>query len=344
MRVLVVSGGRSAEREISLRSARWVLGELEAAGHVVLGVTISSEGIWTPAESSGSLSIEAGCFPWKLVSNGKEVVFDVVFPVLHGVYGEDGTVQGMCATAGWPCAGTPVMGSAVAIEKNTLKNLASKAGIPVVPWVFIDESTELSAEALIDDIAALGFPLFVKPSRLGSSVGVGKAENAEELARAIQQALNYDSMILVEKAVESPREIEVSVIGNGAQVFSSLPGEVLPEREWYDYTAKYVSGDSKLAVPADLSDAVQQNIRMMAVKVFRLLGSRGFARVDFFVNENGIWLNEVNTIPGFTSVSMFPKLWAATGMNSEKLLSFILEEAVSRDEYGLGRENDELQS
>lgn len=314
-----------------------MLGELEAAGHEVLDVTISSKGIWSSAGLSGGLSIETGCFPWKLLLNGEEITFDVVFPVLHGAYGEDGTVQGLCATAGWQCAGTSVMGSAVAIEKNTLKNLASKAGIPVVPWVFIDESAEHSAEALKEDIAALGFPLFVKPSRLGSSVGVGKAENAEELSRAIHQALNYDSMILIEKAVEFPREIEVSVIGNGAQVFSSLPGEVLPEREWYDYTAKYVSGDSKLAVPADLSDTTQQNIRMMAEKAFRLLGGRGYARVDFFVNEGGVRLNEINTIPGFTSISMFPKLWAATGMNSEKLLNFILGEAVSRGEYGLGK-------
>ena len=344
MRVLVVSGGRSAEREISIQSAMWVSEELKAAGHEVLAVNISRKGSWTPADSPGSdgLRFETGCFPWKIVSDGEELLFDVVFPVLHGVYGEDGTVQGLCATAGWPCAGTPVMGSAVAMEKHTLKNLASKAGIPVVPWVFLHEGTQASDEAVKRKIAVLGFPLFVKPSRLGSSVGVGKADNPEELAEAIREASGYDSMILVEKAVDSPREIEVSVLGNGVEILSSLPGEVLPEREWYDYMAKYVSGDSKLAIPADLSASLQENIRMMAEKAFRILGGRGFARVDFFVNENGVWLNEINTIPGFTSISMFPKLWAATGMNSEKLLNFILDEAVSRVEYGLKKDNDEM--
>jgi D-alanine-D-alanine ligase len=267
-------------------------------------------------------------------------MFDVVFPVLHGACGEDGTVQGMCVTAGWPCAGTPVMGSAVAMEKHTLKCLALQAAIPVVPWVFISENGETSFRNMKDQINELGFPVFVKPSRLGSSVGVGKADNSEELEKALQKASRYDSMILVEKAVDSPREIEVSVIGNGVQVFSSIPGEVVPEREWYDYTAKYESGDSKLAIPADLSASHTEDVRMMAESAFYIIGGRGFARVDFLMNENGIWLNEINTIPGFTSVSMFPKLWAATGMNSEKLFNFILDEAVSRGEYGLGGDDD----
>ncbi|MCK5785468.1 MAG: D-alanine--D-alanine ligase [Candidatus Sabulitectum sp.] len=336
MRVLVLSGGRSAEREISLLSAKWVSAELKLAGHHVTEVIIEQDGCWMLKGSPRKLSFETGPVPWKLSSEEKTVPFDVVFPVLHGSYGEDGTVQGLCATAGWPCAGTPVMGSAVAMEKHTLKKLAINASIPVVPWVFLDENQSSSLESLKEEIASLGFPLFVKPSRLGSSVGISKVNSIDELKAAIENAVNYDSLVLVEKAVDSPREIEVSVIGNGLQVFSSVPGEVLPGREWYDYTAKYNCGDSELDIPASLSASRSENIRMMAEKAFQLLGGRGFARVDFLINSQGIWLNEINTIPGFTSISMFPKLWAATGMDSGKLLNFILEEAVSRIEHGLG--------
>ncbi|MCK5131496.1 MAG: D-alanine--D-alanine ligase [Candidatus Sabulitectum sp.] len=338
MRVLVLSGGRSAEREISRLSAKWVSGELEAAGHSVTDVIIEQDGSWVPAGSSRKLSFETGPVPWKLFSGEDTIPFDVVFPVLHGSYGEDGTVQGLCATAGWPCAGVPVMGSSVAMEKHTLKKLAAQASIPVVPWVFLDENRSTSLESLEEEIASLGFPLFVKPSRLGSSVGIGKADTAEELKEAIQTAKKYDYMILIEKAVDSPREIEVSVIGNGFQIFSSVPGEVLPGRDWYDYTAKYQCDDSKLDIPAGLSASQTEDIRMMAESAFRLLGGRGFARVDFLMNSEGIWLNEINTIPGFTTISMFPKLWAASGMNSEKLLNFILDEAVSRVEHGLCQE------
>lgn len=336
MKVLVLAGGRSAEREISLLSAKWVSGQLKAAGHDVTDVIIEQNGQWMLADSSRSLSIEAGSLPWKLFSAGNEIPFDVVFPVLHGSYGEDGTVQGFCATAGWPCTGVPVMGSSIAMEKHTLKKLASNASIPVVPWVFLDEYQSTSLASLEEEIALLGFPLFVKPSRLGSSVGVGKAKTTEELKNAVKTASDFDSLILIEKAVDSPREIEVSVIGNGYQILSSVPGEVLPGREWYDYTAKYQSKDSSLEIPAAISASHTEDIRMMAESAFRLLGGRGFARVDFFMNSEGIWLNEINTIPGFTSISMFPKLWAASGMDSAKLLNFILDEALSRIDFGLG--------
>lgn len=338
MNVLVLSGGRSAEREISLLSADWVSSELKAAGHTVTDVIIRQDGAWIPSDSSERLLFEAGSIPWRLIHGNKTISFDVVFPVLHGSYGEDGTVQGLCATAGWPCAGVPVMGSSVAMEKHTLKRLASHASIPVVPWVFIDESHSTPLESLKEEIASLGFPLFVKPSRLGSSVGIGKANNVKELAAAIKVASEYDSMILIEKAVDSPREIEVSVVGDGFRILSSVPGEVLPGREWYDYTAKYQCESSKLAIPAKLSASHAEDIRMMAENAFRLLGGRGFARVDFLMNSEGVWLNEVNTIPGFTSISMFPKLWKATGMDSGELLKFIIEEALARAEYGLGLE------
>lgn len=338
MNVLVLSGGRSAEREISLLSAEWVSSELKAAGHTVTDVIIRQDGAWIPSDSSERLLFEAGAIPWRLIHGKKTISFDVVFPVLHGSYGEDGTVQGLCATAGWPCAGVPVMGSSVAMEKHTLKRLASHASIPVVPWVFLDESHSTPLESLKEEIASLGFPLFVKPSRLGSSVGIGKANTAEELAAAIKVASEYDSMILIEKAVDSPREIEVSVVGDGSRILSSVPGEVLSGREWYDYAAKYQCDSSKLVIPASLSASYTEDIRMMAENAFRLLGGRGYARVDFLMNSEGVWLNEVNTIPGFTSISMFPKLWEATGMASGELLKFIIEEALARAEHGLGLE------
>ncbi len=336
MKVLVLAGGRSAEREISLLSAKWVSDSLKESGHHVTDVIIDSDGCWKLEGSPEKIKIEAGAIPWKLSHKNEILSFDIVFPVLHGSYGEDGTVQGFCATAGWPCAGVPVMGSSVAMEKHTLKKLAVHASIPVVPWVFMDENQNSSFENLKANIESLGFPLFVKPSRLGSSVGVGKADTVHELLEAIKKASDYDSMILIEKAVDSPREIEVSVIGNGSQVFSSVPGEVLPGKEWYDYEAKYNCDGSKLVIPADLSASHTEDIRMMAEKAFAIIGGRGFARVDFLMNGEGVWLNEINTIPGFTSISMFPKLWAATGMNTKDLLNFILEEACSRTEYGIG--------
>ena len=337
MRVLVLSGGRSAEREISLVSAEWVSGELKASGHEVTEVIIEQDGCWMLKGSSGNLSFEAGPIPWKLCSGIKTILFDVVFPVLHGSYGEDGTVQGLCAVAGWPCAGVPVMGAAVAMEKHTLKKLASQVSVPVVPWVFLNENPDNSIESLHEELAALGYPLFVKPSRLGSSVGITKVNTPEELRGAVQTASGYDSLILIEKAVDSAREIEVSVLGNGVRVFSSVPGEVLPGREWYDYKAKYECDESELGIPADLSASQTENIRMMAENTFRLIGGRGFTRVDFLMNNHGTWLNEINTIPGVTRISMLTQLWQATGLNSGKLLNFILDEAFSRADHSLSQ-------
>jgi D-alanine-D-alanine ligase len=335
MRVLVLAGGRSAEWEISIISAEWVADQLREAGHAVTEVFIERDGSWMLKGTGEKLNFNAGPVPWGVFSGDEPVPFDVVFPVLHGTFGEDGTVQGLCATAGWPCAGVPVMGSSVAMEKHTLKSIAATADIPVVPWVFIDEDPNRCYECLQQEITEMGYPLFVKPSRLGSSVGITKVETPDKLPDAIKKAMQYDTKILVEKAVESAREIEVSVLGNGVQVLSSVPGEVVPGREWYDFTAKYNCHASELKIPADISASHSEDVRMMAEKVFRLIGGRGFARVDFLMNDNGIWLNEINTIPGFTAISMFPKLWASSGMEAPELFGFILDEALNRDEHGL---------
>lgn len=335
MKVLVLAGGRSAEWEISLISADWVTEQLRDAGHDVAEILIDRNGSWFLKGSTEKLHINAGAVPWTIASGITPIAFDAVFPVLHGSFGEDGTVQGFCATAGWPCAGVPVMGSSIAIEKHTMKSLARGVFIPVVPWVLLDEDPAACYECLKETIASMEFPLFVKPSRLGSSVGISRVDTLDDLPRAIAKAAVYDTRILIEKAVEHSREIEVSVMGNGVEILSSVPGEVIPGREWYDFKAKYHCEDSKLSIPAGITASETEDLRMYAEKAFRLLGGRGFARVDFLMNDNGIWLNEVNTIPGFTGISMFPKLWEASGLNSAEVLNYILEEAVNRREHGL---------
>lgn len=338
MRVLVLAGGRSAEWEISLISADWVTEQLRNSGHVVTEVIIDRNGSWMSRGTPEKLRIETTAVPWTLHKGEATVQFDVVFPVLHGSYGEDGTVQGLCETAGWKYAGVPVLGSAAAMDKHTMKSLAENASIPVVPWVHIDENNDSCFECLEQQVEKLGMPLFVKPSRLGSSVGISRVDTPDEIEQALKTAKTWDSRILIEKAVENPREIEVSVLGNGAEVRSSLPGEILPGKEWYDYQAKYHCADSVISIPADLEASTVEDLRLMAENAFRLIGGRGFARVDFLMNEHGIWLNEVNTIPGFTGISMFPKLWKASGMEPAELFNYILDEAVNRKEHGLWTE------
>ncbi|MFO7626762.1 MAG: D-alanine--D-alanine ligase family protein [Candidatus Fermentibacteraceae bacterium] len=328
MNVLVVSGGRSAERDVSLVSGAWVRKVLAESGHSVLDLRIGPGGDWTLYGEP--LSICAGECPWKLLSDGSELPFDVVFPVLHGPFGEDGTVQGLCETAGWPYAGVPVMGCAVAMDKQTMRLLARDAGLPLLPWVFTDGSEDLLL--FVEQAMHLGSTLFVKPSRMGSSVGISRAEGRDQLLAAIEAASRYDGRIVVERALSSPREIEVSVLGTGEHVEASVPGEIVPGREWYDYSAKYQCDDSRLVIPADLPETTALNLGLMARAAFRLLGGTGFARVDFLVDRvtGEVFFNEVNTIPGFTSISMFPKLWNASGLSSGKLLDAILSEAISR--------------
>jgi len=340
MRIIVLAGGRSAEHEISLISAEWVTDQLAKADHEVTCIRIERDGSWRVANSTDALEVRTGTVPWGLFSAGKPIEFDVIFPVLHGSFGEDGTIQGFCATAGWPCVGVPVMGSAIAMEKHTMKSLAANSGIPVVPWVLLDEDPAACFDCLRDEIVAMGLPLFVKPSRLGSSVGVSRVDTIEELPDAVAEAARYDTKILVEMGIEQAREIEVSVIGNGAEVISSIPGEVIPGREWYDFKAKYHCEESKLSIPAAMSASESENVRMIAEKAFRLIGGTGFARVDFLLNHSGIWLNEINTIPGFTEISMFPKLWSASGLEADELLNYILEEALNRREHGLWTEEE----
>lgn len=331
MKVLVICGGRSAEREVSLDSSEFVIRSLEDAGHEVTRAEILADGSWA-VEGRGAV-LDANGQPWKVFIEDGSVPFDVVFPVLHGPLGEDGTIQGLCEIAGWRYAGADVMASAVAMNKAVFKRLASGSGIPVVPWVDMNRNRPgPPCEAVI---GALGLPVFVKPSRLGSSVGISKVTQVGEFQAAVDLAFSFDENILVEKAVPSAREIEVSVLGDGREVSSSVPGEILPGKDWYDYEAKYRCEASRLVIPADLDPEAAAAVRSHAAMAFGLLGGRGYARVDFLIGAGEIFLNEINTIPGFTSISMFPKLWEATGLPARDLMDRILRDALERPDTGL---------
>ncbi|HQE55860.1 MAG TPA: D-alanine--D-alanine ligase family protein [Candidatus Fermentibacter daniensis] len=334
MKVLVLCGGRSVEREISMESSRFVLEALSKAGHSTVTAVIGHDGVWTV--DGGRATIDASSPRWLLMREGAEVPFDVLFPVLHGTFGEDGTVQGLCEMASWPCAGAGVMASAVGMNKIVLKRLAAGAGIPVVPWMELMRGAESpSPSAMLD---SLGLPVFVKPARLGSSVGISRVDSESDLAGALELAFGHDELVLVEKAVPSPREIEIGVIGTGTAVHTTVPGEIEPGRSWYDFEAKYACKGSRLTIPASLDPETASEARDHAAAVFRLLGGRGFARVDFLLGDSGLFLNEINTIPGFTAISMFPKLWEASGLDSSGLMDAIISEALSRPAAGLWEE------
>ncbi len=254
---------------------------------------------------------------------------DVIFPVMHGTFGEDGTIQGMLELAGLPYGGAGVLGSAIAMDKDVAKRLCKEAGIPVVPWVTIHRwAWEKEPESVRAEIEGkFEYPLFVKPATLGSSVGMSKVHSTEELAPALNLACEYGLKILVETALTA-REIEVSVLGNHDPQ-SSVPGEIVPHREFYDYTAKYLEDGSQLIIPAALKQSQVARIQSLAIKAFRTLELSGMARIDFFLEKKGkLYLNEANTIPGFTSISMYPKLWKASGLPYTKLIDRLIELAL----------------
>ncbi|MCK4806916.1 MAG: D-alanine--D-alanine ligase [Candidatus Aegiribacteria sp.] len=323
MKILLLSGGKSAEREVSMVSAAFVLSVLEESGHEVIPVEIGSDGQWLLEDAS--LLIHTGHPVWKLFRGDSGITFDIVFPVLHGPWGEDGTVQGLCMMAGWPCAGADVMTSAIAMNKITTKELVSSRGIPVVPWKSFTVQSPPTAESL----ASMRYPLFVKPARMGSSVGITRVDSPEMLQNAADMAFRFDSLILIENGIEKAREIEVALLSESGKVASSVAGEILPGLQWYDYTAKYNCEDSKLLIPAPIPETLSAEIRSCAEECFSILNGSGFARADFLLDSDGkYYFNELNTIPGFTGISMFPRLWNATGLSSAEVMNRILKEAV----------------
>ncbi len=354
-RIVILYGGRSGEHDVSRMSAASVVRNLDPLTYEPVLVGASKEGVWylqngaliTKARKGlASLPVEKGPRVFAAPSGGLyvESVARIaplpcvaVFPVLHGTFGEDGTIQGFLETADLPYVGAPVLGSALGMDKDRAKSLWSQAGLPVVPFRVVRRSELDGAAAdkrLIDELGArFGWPCFVKPSCAGSSVGAAKVTKPEALYPALREALAWDEKALVEPFIEA-REIECSVLGNETPV-AFVPGEVLPSHAFYDYDAKYIDPNgARLEIPARLSDAETTRIRELAIEAYRTLELTGMARVDFFVDKRSgtMYLNEVNTIPGFTSISMYPKMCEAGGLPYPALLSRLIELALARHE------------
>lgn len=325
MKVLLLYGGRSAEHDVSLVSAGFVREVLCNSGHEVIMVLIGRDGGWRLEEDA--ITVSADGTPWELRSGSERISFDIVFPVLHGPMGEDGTLQGLCMMAGWPFAGAGVMTSSMAMNKVTAKLMAGTCGLPVLPWTFFEEGCEPDMEA----VSTLGYPVFVKPARMGSSVGISRVDAPVELRAAVELARRHDGLVLVEKGMVRAREIEVALLAEEGRVSSSIPGEIVPGLEWYDYEAKYNCPGSRLLIPAPIPDGLAEKVRSMAETSFSMLSGSGFARADFLLDSSGnLYFNEINTIPGFTGISMFPKLWEASGVPVPEVLERIIGEAIRR--------------
>jgi D-alanine-D-alanine ligase len=312
MKVVVLAGGRSSEREVSLRSGEAVARGLEEAGHEALRVTIGADGAWSADGEQVELIPAAGLLD-----------ADAAFPALHGPFGEDGSVQGLLEWLDVPYVGSDVLASAVCMDKLTLKRLFSEAGIEQVDFV------EAGEPGWREHCAEMGLPLWVKPSRLGSSVGISRADDLGELDEAVERARRHDPRVIVE-AHASGREIECSLLGN-EEVEASPPGEVVAHGDWYDYETKYRDGGMELLVPPPLPDDQIARVREQAIRAFRLAGCAGLARCDFFVDPDGaVLVNELNTMPGFTETSVYAKLWEASGLDYPSLCDRLVQLAVER--------------
>jgi D-alanine-D-alanine ligase len=307
VRVAVLGGGRSSEHEVSLESAASVRAGLVEAGHEPVEVLVERDGRWTHDGEPVALEPSAGL-----------LAADAVFPVLHGPFGEDGTVQGLLDLLDVPYVGAGMLASALSMDKALFKELMASHGVPQG-----DYAVARAGEAP----PAFGPPAFVKPARLGSSVGISKAISEVELARALELAFEHDPVVVIERLVVG-MEVECSVLGNGDPQ-ASTPGEIVVKgRDWYDYEAKYTDGGMELVVPA--RTPLVEDVRRLAVEVFKIVGCSGMARVDFFVTEDGVLVNELNTIPGFTPTSVYAKLWEATGVPYPDLLDRLLQLALER--------------
>lgn len=367
LRVGVIFGGRSGEHAVSLASAQSIMAALDKEKYDIVPIGITRDGRWLltgnplkalaeGVEAAGGVPVslrtdpagagalipvagEGAATPSPATPDGETLPFggalDVVFPVLHGTYGEDGTVQGLLELADVAYVGAGVLGSALGMDKVVQKELFRYHGLPTVDFMLVTMS-ELQRERdrVLSEIAErFGFPCFVKPANLGSSVGISKVHGPAELEPALALAAAYDRRIIVEAAAGDVREIECSVLGNDDPI-ASVPGEILPANEFYDYTAKYLDERSRLVIPAALPSATVEEIRALALRAFRAIDCAGMARVDFFVERgtDRILVNEINTIPGFTKISMYPKLWEASGVSYSQLVDRLIELALARHE------------
>lgn len=350
-RVAVLFGGRSAEHEISCISARSVIDALDPDRNDVVPIGITRDGRWHLLADPPALPSESGRMPEVtdgtgrtvdldtegatgelVIADGSREPIDVVFPVLHGPKGEDGAVQGMFELAGIPYVGAGVLGSAIGMDKAVQKVLFAAAGLPVVAWEAVREPEwDEDPEGVAVRAEGLGFPLFVKPATLGSSVGVTKVHGPDELAPALAEAFRYGRKALIEHGLEGAREIECAVLGNDDPV-ASVAGEIVPVgHEFYDYEAKYLDDrGARLEIPAPIEPATMERVQRMALSAFGAAECWGMARVDFFLRGDELWINEINTIPGFTSISMYPKLWDASGLPYAELVDRLIELAIER--------------
>jgi len=319
VRVAVLCGGRSSEHDVSLSSGASVREGVAAAGHEVVDVRIARSGAWQ--HDGTTLSLEPG---------GGLLGADAVFPVLHGPFGEDGTVQGLLELLDVPYVGAGVLASSLCMDKVVFKEVLAAASVPQVGYVAVREPRWQSAPSAVRaELAELGLPVFVKPARLGSSVGIVKVTSADEIDGALETAFRHDGLVIVE-AFSGGLEVECSVLGL-SEPEASLPGEiVLKEADWYDYAAKYEPGGMELVVPARIPEPVREEVRRLAVDTFVRVGCAGLARVDFFVEGERVLVNELNTMPGFTQTSVYPKLWEATGLAFPALCDRLLEVARAR--------------
>ena len=351
IRVGVLFGGRSAEHEVSVSSARSMLEAIDRDQYELVMVGISREGRWLVAEDAqrlleaGEVS-EDGLVPVALDYMGtRELVgparnavgqaIDVIFPILHGPYGEDGTVQGLMELADVAYVGSGVLGSAVGMDKEMMKRVFKAEGLPQVEYRVLRRSWWESDRAgvLVELEDQFEYPVFVKPVNLGSSVGVSKADDGQGLEKAIDEAAQYDYKIVIEAEAAGCREIEVAILGN-EEPEASVVGEIVPGNEFYDYNAKYVDDNSDSIIPARVSPATQEAVRVMGIKAFQAVEAWGLSRVDFFVRESdeAIFINEINTIPGFTPISMYPKLWEASGVSYGALVDRLIRLGMERHE------------
>ncbi|HWD66164.1 MAG TPA: D-alanine--D-alanine ligase family protein [Solirubrobacteraceae bacterium] len=323
-RVLVLGGGRSSEHEVSQASAASVAEGLREVGHSVRTVEVGRDGVWREGGAEVRLT------PGRGVAG-----IDVVFPVLHGPFGEDGTLQGLLECLGVPYVGAGVLASALCMDKVLFKELMARYGVPQVDYRAVERQRfQEEPDAVLTELAGLGLPVFVKPARLGSSVGIARVAQAAELSRALESAFAHDPLAVVE-AESRGREVECSVLGNQEPV-ASPPGEILlaaGETGWYDYEAKYTPGGMELLVPARVPEPVRERVRELAVEVFRRAGCTGLARVDFFVDSEKVLVNELNTMPGFTQTSVYAALFAADGVAYVELLDRLVELAMERHQY-----------
>ncbi|MFH1184642.1 MAG: D-alanine--D-alanine ligase family protein [Chloroflexota bacterium] len=350
LHIALIFGGRSGEHEVSLMSARSVLSVLDPARYVVTQIGITHSGQWltgddvlgklesgTPSGLQPALVLpdpsESGVYVLRGKTQEKLTDVDVFFPLLHGTFGEDGTIQGLFEMANAAYVGAGVVGSSVGMDKGVFRDVMRARGIPSVDSLLVLRAElEQDMQGVIRRVEAMSpYPLFTKPANLGSSVGVTKCRSRSDLQEGLMEAALYDRRVLIEHGVANVREIEVSVLGND-DPRASVPGEILPSREFYSYESKYIDGTSGLLIPAPISPELTARVQELAVLAFRAIDAAGMARVDFFLDKdtNQVYLNELNTVPGFTKISMYPKLWEASGMPYATLVDRLIELALQR--------------